>query len=125
MEEAKRFELIKGSSDYPNDGNSCWWWDRSRPLKGAQLFMAVETSCGKDPNNFIRIEGLEILFTDQAEYYFVCPNCYDLFCSMQWSGSTQMPSWRERSKKDLKAHQILKGWCEFCDPIFGNGGWIR
>jgi hypothetical protein len=24
----------------------------------------------------------------------------------------------------LKKHEETKGWCEFCDPIFGNGGWI-
>lgn len=118
-----RFQLIENNSEYPNDDEACWYWDTERPLKGSQPFVAVKCYRSKDPNQFVRVEGLKLLFTDQAEYYAVCPNCRFAFSHMQWSGSTRKSGWRERSQRYLKHHQKTKGWCEFCDPIFGNGGW--
>lgn len=75
------------------------------------------------PNDFVPVADLRLLYTDQAEYYAVCPDCYAVYSHMQWSGSTRAQNWREDSQKYLKYHQKEKGWCEFCDPIFGNGGW--
>lgn len=75
-------------------------------------------------NDFVPIEDLRLLFTDEAEYFAVCQHCYFVYCNMQWSGSTPSPGWRKQSQNYLKKHQRDKGWCEFCDPIFGNGGWL-
>lgn len=108
-----------------------WWLDTLRPIlqrrKGDgenQKFIAIQTYKGKDPNDFVKCEGMQLLFTDQAEYYFVCKHCYFIYSSMQWSGGTRASSgWRERAEQNLKKHEEQKGWCDFCDPIFGNGGW--
>ena len=101
-----------------------WWLDADRPMPNCQHgYMVVQTEQGKDPNNFVRHEKLHLLFTDQAEYYAVCDNCRTAYGRMQWSGSTNSYGWRERSEKYLQKHIEKKGWCEFCDPVFGNGGW--
>lgn len=111
-------------SDYPTK----WWFDTERPLPlseqtDTQKFRAVETEPDKDPNNFVKHEKLYNLFNDQAEYYHVCQDCYLTFRSIQWCGYTKMNNWKQKSGKDLEYHTLKKGWCEFCDPIFGNGGW--
>jgi len=101
-----------------------WWLDTARPIKEAPGYIAVECYEGKDPNDFVRCEDMQILFTDKAEYYFVCRSCYSIYRHMQWSGYTgALSGWRDRAQKRLEKHQTIKGWCEFCDPIFGNGGW--
>lgn len=103
--------------------NTEWWLDTARPIKEYPGFIAVETYEDKDPNNFVKCIGMRNLFTDQAEYYHVCAVCYNYHSGQQWTGSTRMNDYRQRSEADLKTHQETKGWCEFCDPIFGNGGW--
>lgn len=125
MSESPRFQLISGNPEFPNDGETCWYWDTVRPATDGRLFIAVQSYCDKDPNAFVRVEGLCLLFTDQAEYYAVCPSCQVVFSDMQWSGSTRAAGWRERSQRYLEMHQREKGWCEFCDPVFGDGGWVR
>ncbi len=121
-----RFILITGDPTYPNDGETCWWWDTTRKLPGGSRFFAVQAYCGRDPNQFIRVEKLKLLFTDQAEYYAVCPDCYFTFSDMQWSGSTRGGvNWRQRAEAWLQRRQAQKPWCDFCDPIFGSGGWRR
>lgn len=124
--EQKRF--IKTTAEVVGEGTDIdlgteWWLDTMRPIKDKPGYIAVECYKGKDPNDFVKCEGMQILFTDQAEYYFVCKECYSIYRSMQWSGSTRSAGWRERSKQRLEKHESKKGWCEFCDPIFGNGGW--
>ena len=118
-----RFILIENDPKFPADEETCWYWDTSRPLKGSQPYVAVQVEQGKNPNEFKYVEGLRLLFTDQAEYHAVCPSCYSIYSHMQWSGSTQSRGWREASQRYLEQHQKVKGWCEFCDPVFGNGGW--
>lgn len=102
-----------------------WWLDTARPIEHPeQKFMGVETEMDKDPNNFVKVDGMCILFTDQAEYYFVCKPCWHFHSHQQWSGSTRSSrNWRENAEKECKEYESTKGWCEFCDPIFGNGGW--
>ena len=91
---------------------------------GVQRYIAVETYADKDPNNYRHIEPeMCLLFTDQVEYYCVCRGCRSVYGHLQWSGSTRSPGWRENSEDYRQRHQRTKGWCEFCDPIFGNGGW--
>lgn len=80
---------------------------------------------GNDANNFVRHAKMKLLFTDQAEYYAVCLDCYFAHSDQQWSGSTNQPGWRDRSARYLEKHITNKGWCQFCDPVFGNGGWYR
>jgi hypothetical protein len=65
-----------------------------------------------------------ILWTDQAEYYFVCSTCFYEFAGMQWSGSTRSiyPDYKERAETDRRWHEQNGGACEFCGPK-GNGGW--
>ncbi len=124
-----RFEKIVENPDYPVEDTTCWFWDTERKVKepsDQQTFIAVQCYVYQDPNSFIRIppEKFNILYTDQAEYYFVCFNCYLAFSHMQWSGSTRMSGWRETSQRQKEKHAKEKGWCEFCDPVFGNGGWL-
>lgn len=125
MENEKRFILIENSEFFSNDGKTKWWFDLKRPLpiNFKNPFIAVQCYADKDPNNFVFVENLRLLFTDQAEYYAVCPNCYSIYARLQWSGSTHNSGWRIHSQAYLEKHQKEKGWCEFCDPIFGNGGW--
>jgi hypothetical protein len=124
----KRF--IKTTSEEVGEGedpilDTQWWLDTMRPIKEKPFFVTVECYKDKDPNDFVKCEGMQILFNDQAEYYFVCKDCYNTYRGMQFSGSTRGGSgWRERAEKKRDKHEQTKGWCEFCDPIFGNGGWI-
>lgn len=120
-----RFELITDNPEFPNDGETCWYWDTNRPAKKGDLlpYTAVQVYCGKNPNDFTPVTGMRLLFTDQAEYYAVCPDCHSAYSHMQWSGSTRNRNWREQSQAYLEQHQNQKGWCEFCDPILGHGGW--
>jgi len=104
-----------------------WWLDTARPLADPtdpQKYVAVETQYDEDPNNFVPVTDMRLLFTDQEEYYAVCEECHEIYSNYQWSGSTRADAnWRQRADEYLKDHQQKKGWCEFCDPIFGNGGW--
>lgn len=101
-----------------------WWLDTERPLHNdPQKFKAVQTEADKNANDFVRVEGLRLLFNDQAEYYAVCESCHAQHKHGQWFGSTRSSGWRKRSEEYLILHQTEKGWCQFCDPIFGNGGW--
>jgi len=124
-----RFKLIENDPEFPNDGETCWYWDLARITPhlagdGLQDYVAVQCYCNRDPNNYIRTtEKMALLYTDQAEYYAVCQSCARKYHHLQWSGSTFNRDWRERSHEYLKYHEKEKGWCEFCDPIFGNGGW--
>lgn len=111
-----------GEEDYM-PAKTKWWLDTEREINEPQKFIAVQTYADKDPNNFVKCINMRNLFTDQAEYYHVCKLCYAVHSRQQWSGSTRMRNWRESSDADLKKHEETKGWCEFCDPIFGNGGW--
>lgn len=86
-------------------------------------YTAVQAYCNKNPNDFTPIANMRLLFTDQAEYYAVCPDCHSAYSHMQWSGSTRNRNWREDSQAYLEKHQNQKGWCEFCDPVLGHGGW--
>ena len=65
-----RFVLIEDKAEFPNDGETCWYWDTARELDGVQEFMAVQVYCDRDPNDFVFVEDLRLLFTDQAEYPF-------------------------------------------------------
>lgn len=129
IEQPKRFikttaEEVGEEPDKPGLTETEWWLDTSRPIKEKPGYIAVQTYKGKDPNDFVKCEGMQILFNDQAEYYFVCKDCYSIYRSMQWAGSTRGGyGWRERANQRLEKHEHTKGWCEFCDPIFGNGGW--
>lgn len=65
-----------------------------------------------------------IIFQDQAEYYFVCQECYEQFRHMQWAGSTRSyKGWREVAYQQLNKHEEKGKPCEFCGPN-GNGGWM-
>lgn len=128
----QRFILIDDLPDeFPITDDTWWWWDTDRPFlpEGkpyvGKPFIAKQTDKEKgDPNNFVRHENMALLFTDQAEYYAVCQRCRSIYAHMQWSGSTSAPNWRQRSQQYLRDHIAQKGWCEFCDRFFGNGGWI-
>lgn len=124
-EKAYRFVLIENNAAYPITDRTKWYYDRARalPEDATQPFMAVQVYADKDPNDFIRHENMALLFTDQWEFYAVCQDCRSTYGHLQWSGSTRNPSWREDSAKYLKIHSEQKGWCQFCDPVFGNGGW--
>lgn len=120
-----RFIQIVNDSRFPEDDDTVWWWDMNRKAEGDQPYIAVQTYKDKNPNDFVRVRPMYILFTDQAEYCAVCENCYYQYRHMQWSGSTQAPGWEQRSQEYLVDHQNTKGWCQFCDPVFGNGGWVE
>lgn len=121
----QRFALIEDNPKYPIEERYCWYWDTERPLglNDDQSFVAVQCYAGRDPNDFVRQENMALLFTDQAEYYVVCQSCRGIYGHMQWSGSTKAPNWRQESQNQLLLHEKSKGWCEFCDLVFGNGGW--
>jgi len=121
-----RFILIEQHPEFQADDETVWYWDTNRPLENAgTAYVAVQCYRDKDPNkDVVYHETMRLLFTDQAEYYAVCEGCSSLYNHYQWSGSTSSPNWRSKSATYLKKHQETKGWCEFCDPVFGNGGWI-
>lgn len=123
-----RFVLIENNSEYPADERTRWYFDTERRLlpDAGQEFNAVQVYADRDPNTFVRHEKLYLIYTDQAEYYCVCGKCYNNFAHMQWSGGTRgEPDWREKSHRFLANHLKQKGWCEFCAPVFGNGGWSQ
>lgn len=123
-----RFTPIENNPQYPVTEDTRWFFDTARPLSleenNDQPFMAVQVEADKNPNDFRRVTEMRTLFTDQAEYYFVCPGCYAAYARMQWSGSTRgANNWQDRAEKRCRQHEATKGWCQFCDPVFGNGGW--
>jgi hypothetical protein len=124
---ALRFvEIVNGPVEFTDpSGDTKWYWDTARPLPEGG-FVAKQVYADKNPNDFRRIENLTLLFTDQCEYYAVCQSCREVYCGMQWSGSTRGGrDWERRAVEYLLAHLATKGWCEFCDPVFGNRGWSR
>lgn len=129
MSSAKRFVQIENNAQYPADDETTWWWDTARPWKDAakdgQPYIAVQMYRDKDPNTYRPIhEAMHLLFTDQTEYYVVCQPCFQIYRRQQWSGTTQGGrNWQEAAEAARVQHQREKGWCEFCDPIFGNRGW--
>ncbi len=121
-----RFQKIENNPQYPADADMCWYWDTEQPVPtedGPQSYVAVRVASDKDPTQCVRVEKLRLLFTDQAEYYAVCLDCHSAYYYMQWSGSTRSPGWQKASQQFLERHKA-RGWCEFCDPVFGNGGWV-
>jgi hypothetical protein len=117
-------ESIGEEAEFNEITKTQWWFDLGRPISESPGFISVETYADKDPNNFVKCAGMRNLFTDQAEYYHVCQSCYSFHARQQLSGSTRGGiNWRERADRALQKHEETKGWCEFCDPIFGNGGW--
>jgi hypothetical protein len=125
--ENKESRFIKTTPEVVGEGTyngSEWWFDTARPINEPPGYIAVECYKDKNPNDFIKCDGMRLLFTDQAEYYFVCKDCYNIYSRMQWSGGTRSGvGWRERAENALQKHEHTKGWCEFCDPVFGNDGW--
>lgn len=126
---SERFVLIENNTEFPADDKTCWYWDTERPGNPEDgdkwPFMAVQCYSDRNPNDFVRCENMGLLFTDQAEYYVVCQSCRSIYGDMQWSGNTSARNWRQESRQALEYHQEKRGWCQFCDPIFGNGGWIK
>lgn len=123
----QRFVLIEDEEQFPVKEETCWYWDTERPTP-SKSYPYIARQCYRDrnPNDFIRHKEMALLFTDQQEYYAVCLDCRAIYGNMQWSGSTCGSSdWRKRANDFLQEHINLKGWCEFCDPIWGNGGWIK
>lgn len=125
----KRFILITDQpEEFPITEKTQWWYDTARPISSGapfigQPFIAVEVYIDKDPNDYVPIGDMTLLYTDQAEYYVVCIDCFDTYCDMQWSGSTSSFGWVKASQEYLAEHANKKGWCQFCDPVFGSGGW--
>lgn len=116
--------------DITPDSKTVWWWDTQRPEpegdEPGYPFIAVQTYIGKNPNEAIIFQELFILFTDPLEYYFVCGSCYDTHSHQQWSGSSRGPAnFQEVAHRFLEKWLKLKGWCQFCDEVFGNGGWRK
>ena len=69
-------------------------------------------------------KATHILFTDQAEWYYVCSDCYYTFSHMQWSGSTRgFGDWRGDAIRGLAIAKQDGLGCEFCGDN-GNGGWM-
>lgn len=120
-----RFVLIENNPAFPANEKTCWYWDTERrlTLKDDHPFVAKQCYTDRNPNDFIRHSEMALLFNDQAEYYAVCLDCKAIYGGMQWAGSTRAPNWQKDSAEYLEEHIEKKGWCEFCDPIFGNGGW--
>ena len=119
-----RFVPIENNPEYPADEFTRWYWDTERPLFPGP-YIAVQCYADRDPNAFVKLEKMWLLFTDQAEYYCVCLDCFAMHRYGQWSGSTRGgPNWRKNAEDYLERHIEQKGWCEFCDPCFGNGGWM-
>lgn len=130
----KRFVLMDETPakwrDQPRSRPTRWWQDTWRPLsekdemEAGYRYIAVEVYAEKDPNDYRPCKDMRLLFTDQCEYYVVCQDCRSVYGHMQWSGGTRgLRGWRGRAELDRADHENTKGWCEFCDPIFGNGGW--
>lgn len=81
---------------------------------------------GNDQPNQVEQEPVasKILYTDEAEYYYVCSNCYYEVAYQQWSGSTHgFKGWRERAVKGLEEHIAAGKPCEWCGTEHGGGGW--
>lgn len=81
---------------------------------------------GNDQSDQVEQEPVvsKILYTDQAEYYYVCSNCYHEVSDLQWSGSTRGARyWRENAVKGLKKRVAKGEQCEWCGTDRGGGGW--
>jgi len=59
------------------------------------------------------MNNVYVLWIDQAEYYYVCAECYHLYKDKQWTGSTRVADWNEHRKEVYKhAKDVEK--CEIC-----------
>jgi hypothetical protein len=59
----------------------------------------------------------QVLWQDQAEFYFVCDECYAKYKNTQWSGSTRVPDWAEyRRAIYVRLAEKIKNQspCELC-----------
>lgn len=61
-------------------------------------------------------KATNILWIDQAEYYFLCGDCYEANSYQKWSGSTRSPHF-SKTRKD--AYEILADGieCDFCRKL--------
>ena len=124
-----RFVLIQDRDEYPISETTRWYWDTGRPIihqsgDGFNDYLAVQVRADRDPNRQVVYQrDLRILYRDANEYYFVCVPCFYGYVNLQWTGRGADPYWLDKSNEALREHQKINGWCEFCDPVFGNGGW--
>jgi hypothetical protein len=59
------------------------------------------------------VKATHVFWHDQAEYHFVCDDCYFAFKHLQWSGSTKVSDWpahRRRVYRELEKGQLCQ-WC--------------
>jgi len=59
------------------------------------------------------VKATHVFWHDQAEYYFVCDDCYFAFKHLQWSGSAKVSDWpahRRRVYRELEKGQLCQ-WC--------------
>jgi hypothetical protein len=59
------------------------------------------------------IKAAHVFWQDQAEYYFVCDDCYLAFKHLQWTGSASVDNWKAHRRwvyRKLKKGQL----CQFC-----------
>lgn len=125
-EKTQRFVLMATPPEgEESDDRTLWWFDTNRPLDDPkQPYMAVQTYADKNANDYVQIDNLTLVFQDPLEYYAVCRDCYFTYSDTQWCGNSRgAHGWRERAEKWLEKYQREKGWCQFCDPVFGGGGW--
>jgi len=59
------------------------------------------------------IKATHVFWQDQAEYYFICDDCYMNFKHLQWSGSIRVDDWpayQRRVYRELEKGQLCQ-WC--------------
>jgi hypothetical protein len=59
------------------------------------------------------VKAAHVFWQDQAEYYFVCDDCYLTFKHLQWTGSTSVDNWEAHRRwvyRELRKGQL----CQFC-----------
>ncbi len=59
-------------------------------------------------------KAAHIWWNDQAEWYFVCSNCYYTYSHMQWAGSTRVPNFQEYKREVYQRLKDEKPDCEWC-----------
>lgn len=62
-------------------------------------------------------KATKIWWQDEAEYYFVCDDCFSAFSHLQWSGNTRVYNWphfRAKVYRDLERRIKLGSLCEWC-----------
>jgi hypothetical protein len=58
-----RFRLIEDNDEFPNDGETCWYWDTGRRY-GEDGFIAVQTYCDRDPGEIAQLVPPDAADTD-------------------------------------------------------------